>query len=92
MNAQRSDIPDPDMEDIKREYEALRPEAEEVLTALGRDLKTVADGEVGRDHKGAGEDFPELLFQTFKKSEPEKGWRPAPYQRRSRPPYSVSFS
>jgi len=78
MNAQRSDIPDPDMEDIKREYEALRPEAEEVLTALRAEIsRRLRTARLGATIKARVKTYQSYYFKRLRKTNQRKDGDPS---------------
>jgi len=79
MIAQGSEIPDPDMEDIQKEYEALRLKAEEVLSAfraeISRQLQTAW---LGATIKARVKTFQSYYFKRLRKADQRKHGDPAP--------------
>jgi putative GTP pyrophosphokinase len=79
MIKQNSEIPDPDVEDIKREYEALRPKAEDILTALRAEIsRRLQRARLTVSIKARVKIFQSYYFKRLRKADQRKHGDPAP--------------
>jgi len=79
MISQRSEIPDPDIDDIKKEYEALRPKAEEVLSALTAEIsRGLRTARLDATIKARVKTFQSYYFKRLRKANQSKDGDPDP--------------
>lgn len=79
MISQGSEIPDPDIDEIKKEYEALRPKAEEVLSALTAEIsKRLQTARLDATIKARVKTFQSYYFKRLRKVNQRKDGDPDP--------------